>query len=269
MKTRFTLIELLVVIAIIAILAAMLLPALQQAREKGKSTKCIGNMKQLGQGASLYANDSNDYCVYYCDYDYWNSYQTIWMSRLAQYGYLASGEKSILQCPSETTRCYLAHMQSPDWGTVRTWVSASVSYGLNQATFGHDARKTAGQPQPVKASMVASHGGSSSLIYFAETLPSMDGKTGVASALPAGCGASRGYFILHSSGIAPQAPRGNADMAARHSNRINLTHFDGHVSSRLYPEVVSNTIRLDGVGLSAAKRKLYLPTQNGTNWFLP
>jgi len=269
MKTRFTLIELLVVIAIIAILAALLLPALQQAREKGKSAKCIGNLKQLAQSASLYTNDSNDYCVYYCDYDYWNSYQTIWMSRLAQYGYLASGEKNILQCPSETAQCYLAHLQSPDWGAVRTWVSSTVSYGLNQATFGHDTRKISGQPQPVKASMVASHGGSSSLIYFAETLPNVSGKAGTVPGLPAGCGASRGYFILHSSGIAPQAPRGNADMAARHNNRINLAHFDGHVSSRLYPEVLSNTIRLDGVGLSAAKRKLYLPTQNGTKWFLP
>ena len=89
---RFTLIELLIVIAIIAILAAMLLPALNNAREVGKKIKCLANFKQLGSSVTMYLDDSQEFYPYKVatpdsgSYSWQNTYRLYgWPKRLLPY----------------------------------------------------------------------------------------------------------------------------------------------------------------------------------------
>ena len=130
----FTLIELLVVIAIIAILAAILLPALQKARERGRAANCISNLKQMGTAIGMYEADNHGWSVPYSNPG--TGAKRDWKFRLEEYNI----GKETFYCPSQ---------HKPN----------IVAYGmLYQARAGHTNRLnthySGSQKEPVKASSI-------------------------------------------------------------------------------------------------------------------
>jgi len=119
-EKSFTLIELLVVIAIIAILAAMLLPALKGAKEMGKRSVCTSNLKQIGLGMMSYIGDSDGYFPA----------KASWIRDLQQNGYVGTNS----QWPAPTGgQARPVGIWACPVSTLKIW-SHQADYGLNPAT---------------------------------------------------------------------------------------------------------------------------------------
>jgi prepilin-type N-terminal cleavage/methylation domain-containing protein len=124
MKRRaFTLIELLVVIAIISTLAAMLLPALSGAKERGRTAACLSNLHQIGVALQIYTDENNNYLPVM--YDATNSMSTNNLPSVDKVLAPQLGSLGVLRCPSDNKMVFETTGSSYSWNPLLNGQNAS------------------------------------------------------------------------------------------------------------------------------------------------